>query len=209
MERNSFVFYRSFYDAVSELDSDQQAEAYWAICQYAFDGIEPECKGVVRAIFKLVKPQIDANNRKRENGKQGGRPINQDETKTEPNDNQEKTEEKPNNNLTITKIEPDCENSKPNVNVNVNANVNANVNVKKEKHKYGTYKHVLLTDEEYYNLMTEYGGQTLSDAITFLDEYIEEKGYKSKSHNLALRRWVFDAIGKKKPKALPYSGIEF
>ena len=36
-------------------------------------------------------------------------------------------------------------------------------------------------------------------AIKFLDEYIEEKDYKSKSHNLAIRRWVIDAVSKEKP----------
>ena len=37
-------------------------------------------------------------------------------------------------------------------------------------------------------------------AITFLDAYIEEKGYKSKNHNLAIRRWVMDAIKDKTKK---------
>ena len=29
-----------------------------------------------------------------------------------------------------------------------------------------------------------------------LDEYIEEKGYKARSHYLSMRRWVFDAVRK-------------
>ena len=32
------------------------------------------------------------------------------------------------------------------------------------------------------------------------DEYIEEKGYKSKSHNLAIRRWVIDAVKEQEAK---------
>jgi len=35
-------------------------------------------------------------------------------------------------------------------------------------------------------------------AIEFLSGYIEEKGYKSKSHYLAIRRWVIDAVSKQK-----------
>lgn len=71
---------------------------------------------------------------------------------------------------------------------------------KEPKHKYGEYQHVMLTDTERNKLMDEYGEAETSAAIKFLDEYIEEKGYKSKSHNLAMRRWVFDAVKKEKQK---------
>jgi len=71
---------------------------------------------------------------------------------------------------------------------------------KEPKHKYGEYSHVMLTDKERDRLMDEFGEQETLAAIKFLDEYIEEKGYKSKNHNLALRRWVFDAIKRDKQK---------
>lgn len=71
------------------------------------------------------------------------------------------------------------------------------------KHKYGEYKHVLLTDKEYERLINDYGEDDTRAAIKFLDEYIEEKHYKSNSHNLALRRWVFDAVKERKEKAKP------
>lgn len=67
------------------------------------------------------------------------------------------------------------------------------------KHKYGEYKHVLLTDEEFQRLADDFGSMA-SEAIAFLDEYIEEKGYKSKSHNLAIRRWVINAVKEKHQK---------
>ena len=78
------------------------------------------------------------------------------------------------------------------------------------KKKYGAYQHVTLTDEEYNRLCVDYGQDMTEKAIDYLDAYIEEKGYKSKCHNLALRRWVFDAVKKKdgngvkpqKPKSL-------
>ena len=66
---------------------------------------------------------------------------------------------------------------------------------KPTKEKYGEYNNVLLTDDEYNRLCEDYTQETTHKAIKFLDEYIEEKGYKSKSHNLAMRRWVFEAIG--------------
>lgn len=65
------------------------------------------------------------------------------------------------------------------------------------KHKHGEYKNVLLTDEELAKLQDEFGN--LADqAITFLDEYIEMKGYKAKSHYLAIRKWVIDAVNERR-----------
>lgn len=71
---------------------------------------------------------------------------------------------------------------------------------KPEKHKYGEFQHVLLTDAEYVNLSTAFGDELRDKAIKFLDEYIEEKGYKSKSHNLAIRRWVIQAVQEQEAK---------
>lgn len=72
------------------------------------------------------------------------------------------------------------------------------IETKETKHKYGEYKHILLTDKQYQKLISDYGeSQTLS-AIKYLDEYIQMKGYKCKDHNLAMRKWVFEAINKNK-----------
>lgn len=71
---------------------------------------------------------------------------------------------------------------------------------KPAKHKHGEFKNVLLTDDEFDKLGEEYGSRR-DKAIAFLDAYIEEKGYKSKSHYLAIRRWVIDAV--ERPSAQP------
>lgn len=68
------------------------------------------------------------------------------------------------------------------------------------KHKHGEFQHVLLTENEFENLANSYGVDMRDKAIKFLDEYIEEKGYKSKSHNMAIRRWVIDAVNRDKAK---------
>jgi uncharacterized protein YdaU (DUF1376 family) len=59
---------------------------------------------------------------------------------------------------------------------------------KKIKHKYGEYKNVLLTDDEYKKLNDKFGFFT-QDHIKSLDEGIELKGYKYKSHYLAILKW--------------------
>ena len=71
------------------------------------------------------------------------------------------------------------------------------------KHKFGEYRHVLLADSEYQKLMDEYSNY--QELITFLDEYIEMKGYKAKNHYLAIKKWVVDAVNERhqKNKQLP------
>ena len=68
------------------------------------------------------------------------------------------------------------------------------------KHKCGAFGHVLLSDAEYAKLEADYGADMVIAAVKYLDEYIEEKGYKSKSHNLAIRRWVIDAVKERQQK---------
>jgi uncharacterized phage protein (TIGR02220 family) len=111
--RESIIFYKSFVEALKELPDDDRLKLYDAIFEFGIYGNEPELSGIDAAVFKLVRPQIEANNRKYENGIKGGRP--------KPNNNQSKTKAKPNHNQTIT-------NTEPNVNANVNGNSNGNGN---------------------------------------------------------------------------------
>ena len=68
------------------------------------------------------------------------------------------------------------------------------------KHKCGAFGHVLLSDKEFKKLEADYGADMVIAAVKYLDEYIEEKGYKSKNHNLAIRRWVIDAVKERQQK---------
>ena len=74
------------------------------------------------------------------------------------------------------------------------------------KRKHGEFQNVLLTDQEIERLADDFGSDQLRKAISFLDAYIEEKGYKSKSHNLAIRRWVMDAVKENEAKPKRYGG---
>lgn len=107
--RDSVVFYRSFSEAIKKLPEEYQLAALWAVIDYGLDGQEPSGNGIAEAIFSMAKPQIDANNKRYQNGIKGGRPRT--------NDNQSETYQKPGNNQSETKAEP---NEKENVNVNEN-----------------------------------------------------------------------------------------
>lgn len=68
----------------------------------------------------------------------------------------------------------------------------------KVKHKHGEYGHVLLTEQELEKLNGEYGASLVTDAVRYLDEYVEMKGYKHKSSYLAIRKWVIDAVKRER-----------
>lgn len=142
MARDSFIFYRSFYEAISELPKENQADSYNAIMRYALDQEEIELTGISKAIFSLVKPQLDANYKKYENGKQK-------KSKTEAKQKQTKSKK-------VT-----------NVNENVNENVNDNVNVNDNDKVSDSCVDGLQKIIDFYNenigLITPYGVEVLED----------------------------------------------
>ncbi len=83
MERDSFLFYRSFYEALKDLPKDIQVEVYTAIMEYALYGNLPkQMKPFANSVFTLVKPILDTNLQRYENGKKGGRKRTQSKSKT-------------------------------------------------------------------------------------------------------------------------------
>lgn len=104
------IFYKSFYDGIGQLPQDDQLKAYQMIFEYAFNDNQISCDGLANAVFSLVKPQIDANRKRRSDGEKGGRPKKKTSGYAE---------EKP----VVSEKE---ETEKPNVNDNENVNDNAN-----------------------------------------------------------------------------------
>ncbi len=74
VNRKSFVFYDSFYKAMSYLNDKEKIQYIEAICNYSLFDITIDMDIKIEAMFALIKPQIDANIKKRENGRKGGRP---------------------------------------------------------------------------------------------------------------------------------------
>lgn len=165
--RDSFVFYESFYLSLCELSATQQGKIYTAICRYALYGDEPELKGASAAVFKLIKPQIDANNRRYENGKKGaqhgikgGRSKNPKETPREPQTNPKQT---PNVNVNVNVPVP----------VNVPAPVNSNVNVNDNDNDNGSGGSPA-PDDDRFNIWKKMSAEDV-DAV--YEAYPESGGY--------------------------------
>lgn len=84
------IFYESFYEAIKDMPDAHRLAAYDAIMQYAFTGEEPEVHGMARVVFIMAKPQIDANEKRRQNGSKGGRPKQTPQTEKERAEPEEK-----------------------------------------------------------------------------------------------------------------------
>lgn len=68
-EKESFIFYKSFFDALQDLKEKERLKVYDAICQLALNGNETKLTGISKTIFTLIKPQILANTKRYENGR--------------------------------------------------------------------------------------------------------------------------------------------
>lgn len=171
MKRESFVFYRSFKESLSDLSDADKLLLYEAISDYALNRIEPDLKGFPKALFSLIKPQLEANWKRyeaginngwkgAEHGKKGGRPK----------------KEKPSNNPVETQSKPS----------NVNVNDNDNDNVNKEVHAPEFQKFNLwlkencpylsnprnitqLTEKEFLKLKEAYSGTQISETLSQIE----------------------------------------
>ncbi|MCL2815983.1 MAG: DUF6291 domain-containing protein [Oscillospiraceae bacterium] len=230
--RESLVFYKSFYEAIECLPEDEQLKAYKAIMEYSLNGEEPNVDGAAKAIFKLVKPQIDSNNKRYENGKKGagfgdtgGKP--KDEAPSEPQDNPNETPNEPQGDTKATPTEPqDDPTETPNVNANVNANANVNVSdndsdpvsdnegesgaaapapAEITRHKYGEYGWVTLSDDERERLIRDYGEDIVAYYVKYVDEAAQGTKNKNKwrDWNLVIRKAIRDKWGTYKPPDIP------
>ena len=73
--RQWFIFYYSFFEALSDLPAENKLELYEAIAQYSFNGKEPQnLTWISVPMWKLIRPQLEANNKRYLDWCKGGRP---------------------------------------------------------------------------------------------------------------------------------------
>jgi hypothetical protein len=192
--RESIIIYRSFYDAIKELEPTHQAEVWRAVFEYGLNKNEVDLSGLPSIIFKLIKPQLDANIRKYENGTKGGRPKKQSETK-----------EKPKNNLNETKAEPNV-NDNENDNKNDNHNTNYNNDFIGVWSLYGKVGNKT-TSMAKYNRLTKKEKQAIEEHIPlYIKNHVDNDKQDFIPHfttYLNQRRWEDDLPYKSKEIPLP------
>jgi len=74
INRGSFVFYDSFYKSMKYLSYEDKSDYIDAVCEYGLFQKQAKLNPHIQGLFELVKPQLEANFRKRKNGNKGGRP---------------------------------------------------------------------------------------------------------------------------------------
>ncbi len=112
--RTGFVFYQSFYEALQDIPNEDKMTIVQAIIEYGLYGKEPNLIGLHKIVFTLIKPQIDANQKKFMNGQKGAEYGTRGGRK--PHANPTETPQQPQSNPTETRKEKEKEKVKENVN---------------------------------------------------------------------------------------------
>lgn len=201
--RNSFVFYDSYFDAIDELDEEIQLKIFRLICKYALYKEEQEMSGIEKAVFLLIKPTIDSNEKRYENSKKGGE-AKAKKIKKEKADVPEKNESKPDS-------VSDC-GSVPEKSVNQSASVSESAPAKPVSdpvlvpeinadgmRKFGT---VMLKASEYESLVNAYGEAKTCEYIKKVDTYQQSVGRTFNNNYDTILKWIIQDKKKEKPDNL-------
>ena len=196
MNKRSFIMYQEWATLIRGLPKDKAGELIQAICSYKLDAEYNIEDITVKAVFDMIKVQLDADadkyaevcRKRAENGKKGGVAKANNNQQTLPNATKSK------------QMLANATKSKQKLADNDNDNDNDNNKKNKgtrtsDKLVFGEYKHVRLTVEQYDKLGVDLGESMRDACIKRLDEYIQERpDYKSKDHYLCIRRWVIKAV---------------
>lgn len=207
---DSFVFYRSFAEAMEDLPPEDFKELTMALTGYALDGVEPELPNYLRPLFVLMRPNIEANKKKRSSGKLGGRPKTDGYDVAKPMVSEVKTNGLENENQWFHNQKPMVSNSKTNGydNAKPNEDGDEDVNADREgdadreresegrpsapsspaRHRYGQYKNVLLSDQEMEKLRSEF--PDWEEWIRKVDTYTQSSGKRYKDYLAVIRNWA-------------------
>lgn len=151
---NSFVFYRSFYDAMKLLDNDDKSDFINLICELAFNGVEPDFNNtsysdLVKVAYTITAEQIKASIKHKINGARGGT---------------QKGINNKNSGLNSGVNTP--------LNTNVNVNVKDNVNVKENVNVNDSDIHTFLEINNLKDYFINHGYKFVNRVL----ENIKEKG---------------------------------
>lgn len=206
MAREYFLTYHDNLSALKLLSDSERGRLYLTLLEYSAKDENPKYENPVlngneKFLFEIIKTQIDREKDKykkqceanKENGKfgiLGGRPRKNTERKPSrvlktPKEDKEK-EEYEDKYEEEEKYKDKYKNKKK-----------ESIATAIQKKKLGEFENVLLTEQEFEKLNSDYGAE-LPGIIEHLSAYIEMKGYKAKSHYLAIKKWVALAYQEQK-----------
>lgn len=210
--RNSFVFYKSFQQAIDEAPESEQLAIYRAISYYALYRKEADLTGLAKIAWLLIKPQLDANWKRYENGCKGGAPAgntnnrySKSTTKVQPKYNQKITEVQPNvndnDNVNDNEKEILSEDNMKKAQLSSSVSLQSEEFVRFNKWLSENCPYVLkvstqMTEEQYMRLVKEYSKQELCDALQSLNNW---KDFPKKRTNVY--RSTLDELKKRRGRS--------
>lgn len=179
---NGFTFYRSYYECLDGIKQQDREEILYAILEFVFNDKEPEFDGFKKTIWTLIKPNLITSKNKSNNA-QKKEEQNQIEIKLKSNENQTEIKQK------HSPLDKDKDKEE-----DIDIDIYKDNNKKNINKKYGIYKRILLTDDEYSKLCLDFAKDIIDNQITLLDEYIQSNNNKNKytDFNLVLRKSLKD-----------------
>lgn len=188
----SFTFFRSYHEALSELCDRDKKALLVAITNYIFDDITPEFKGVKKSIWSLIEPHLKVSK------------IKANSAKKKSNQNQNEIKSKSNQNQNSNSVLSEKENKKEKKNKEIEIEDSKRENIKREKPTGFTpptlaeiinfAKSIDFNDEEYcerfYNHYQSVG-------------WVNGAGIKIQDWKLLFKNWVKKDQLKEQEKAKP------
>ena len=185
-QRDTFIFYRSFKESMSDLSDTDKLIMYEAITDYSLDMKEPELTGFPKALFSLIRPFLDANTQRWKNGCKGGAPKGNKNNRF----SKSTTEVQPEVNQSTTEVQA---NKDKNVNKDKNKDINKENTIVSKKDelslsspseefiKFNQWldKHcpfvlkvkTQMTEPEYQKLLAKYTTKEISDVLESLNNW--------------------------------------
>lgn len=194
-KNNSFVLYTDSRNLIELLTDEQSGKLLKAIFSYVEEGEAPDLDDVSTVVFTAIRNYLDRDQAKyqevcqkrAEYGRKGG--------EAKASKSYQKLAKASKSYQTIASVaDSDSDNDTDN-----DSESDSDINIKPSKpvkHKHGTYNNVLLTDQELEKLKEKY--PDWESKINTLSEGIELKGYKYKSHYLAVMKWASNDKSEKK-----------
>ncbi|MDR1364886.1 MAG: DUF6291 domain-containing protein [Oscillospiraceae bacterium] len=187
MPNECFLAYHSYLEICSSLNEAEFGRLMRAALKYSAAKEAPNLPGNEKHLFGMLKMNIDRD---------GQKYAEKCETNKANILKRWKNQENIQSYTTVYERIPTDTNC-------TNKNKSKN-NIKKEsiayaipKKKFGEFKNVLLKEAEFEKLNVEYGKEA-QEFIEYLSSHIEMKGYKAKSHYLAIKKWVVLALREQK-----------
>lgn len=185
-QRDTFIFYRSFKESMSDLSDADKLIMYEAITDYSLDMKEPELTGFPKALFSLIRPFLDANTQRWKNGCKGGAPrgnknnrFSKSTTEVQPEVNQSTTEVQANKDKNVNKDknkdinkENTIVSKKDELSLSSPSEEFIKFNQWLEKHCPFVLKvKTQMTEPEYQKLLVKYTKKEISDVLESLNNW--------------------------------------